>query len=174
MPLSPSDISTLEEIAFWCFIFGVPGGIAGWWKKWGATRHARKVELARIKYGRGPGPAEDGPLHHRDDDGDDWEEGPIPPIGSRPGRSRTSISYAVSRGQPPDVPDTALPAAVIPAPPGARPVRGVPGPCQHERIVPVITSDGELRRWACANYPRCMAWFPPDTAIYDGDYHGPE
>lgn len=60
-----------------------------------------------------------------------------------------------------------VPAAVIPAPPGAAPSRMVAGPCRHERIVPVISRDGDLLRWLCANYPRCEAVFPPGTAIYE-------
>lgn len=60
-----------------------------------------------------------------------------------------------------------MPAAVIPSPPGAMPVTGVPGACRHERILPVITRDGDVVRWICANYQRCDAEFPPDTAIYE-------
>lgn len=63
--------------------------------------------------------------------------------------------------------EVALPAAVIAAPPGATPVRGVPGPCRHEQIVPVIGDDGELKRWICKNWPRCDAEFPPDVAVYE-------
>jgi hypothetical protein len=63
----------------------------------------------------------------------------------------------------------ALPAAVIAAPPGARPVAGVPGKCRHERILPVVTVTGEVVRWVCANYPRCEAEFPADVAIYEPD-----
>ncbi len=63
----------------------------------------------------------------------------------------------------------ALPAAVIASPPGARPIRGVPGPCQHEQIIPVIGMDGELKRWVCANHLRCPAEFEPDIAIYEPD-----
>jgi hypothetical protein len=63
--------------------------------------------------------------------------------------------------------ETVLPAAVIPAPPGARPVTRAPGRCRHERIVPVISGDGELHRWICANYPRCAAKFPADVAVYE-------
>jgi hypothetical protein len=71
--------------------------------------------------------------------------------------------------------DMALPAAVIPAPPGARPVRGVPGQCRHERIVPVITDGGEVRKWICANWTRgCAAEFPPEIAVYEGDLDAPE
>lgn len=66
-------------------------------------------------------------------------------------------------------PRMAVPAAVIPAPPGAAPVSAVPGSCRHERIVPVITGDGEVVKWICANHPRCSAEFPPDTAIYAGE-----
>lgn len=66
--------------------------------------------------------------------------------------------------------DMALPAAVIPAPPGAQPVRGVPGQCRHEKIVPVITDGGEVRKWICASWTRgCAAEFPPEIAVYEGD-----
>lgn len=68
------------------------------------------------------------------------------------------------------LPAAGLPAAVIPTPPGAQPVRGVPGPCRHERIIPVIGADGELKRWVCANYPRCDAEFEPDVAIYEPEW----
>lgn len=64
------------------------------------------------------------------------------------------------------LPAYALPAAVIPAPPGAQPVHGIPGPCRHERIVPVIDDIGDLHKWICAN-TRCGAEFPPGTAIYE-------
>jgi hypothetical protein len=71
--------------------------------------------------------------------------------------------------------DMALPAAVIPAPPGALPVRGVPGQCRHERIIPVITDGGEVRKWICANWTRgCAAEFPPEIAVYEGDLDEPE
>jgi hypothetical protein len=60
-----------------------------------------------------------------------------------------------------------LPAAVIAAPPGALPVRGVPGECRHERIVPVIDGDGDLIKWVCANWSRCDAEFSKSVAIYD-------
>jgi hypothetical protein len=64
--------------------------------------------------------------------------------------------------------DMALPAAVIPAPPGAQPVRGVPGPCRHEKIVPVITREGEVVKWICANWTRgCDAEFPAGIAVYE-------
>jgi hypothetical protein len=68
---------------------------------------------------------------------------------------------------------TTLPAAVIPTPPGARPLQGTPGPCRHERIVPVIDGDGDVQRWICANFERCDAEFPPGTAMYEaGDSRG--
>jgi hypothetical protein len=67
-------------------------------------------------------------------------------------------------------PDLALPAAVIPAPPGV--ARTVPGPCRHEKIVPVIGADGELKRWVCANYPRCDAEFDKSVALYEPDEEG--
>lgn len=70
---------------------------------------------------------------------------------------------AVKAGREPVV----LPAAVIPSPPGAQPVHGVPGECRHERIVPVIDGTGELRKWVCANYPRCDAEFGKSVAIYE-------
>lgn len=59
-----------------------------------------------------------------------------------------------------------LPAAVIPSPPGVSRT-GVPGECRHERIVPVIDGTGELRKWVCANYPRCDAGFDKSVAIYE-------
>jgi hypothetical protein len=66
-----------------------------------------------------------------------------------------------------DEEDEALPAAVIPAPPSARPVRGVPGPCRHEKIIPVIGDDGEHKRWICANFQRCEAVFDKAVAVYE-------
>jgi hypothetical protein len=83
-------------------------------------------------------------------------------------------------GIPAEHPEAApVPAAVIPAPPGARVTNTsvVPGPCRHEKIVPVITGDGDVVRWLCANYPRCTAEFGPDTAVYEsapwgGDHPG--
>jgi hypothetical protein len=61
------------------------------------------------------------------------------------------------------------PHAVIPSPPGAKPVQITPGPCRHERIVPVINGSGELEKWVCANYPRCLAEFDKSVAIYAED-----
>jgi hypothetical protein len=86
--------------------------------------------------------------------------------------ARRGIPYrraaaAVSLPRDDDEDEAALPAAVIPSPPSARPVRGVPGACRHERIIPVIAADGELKRWICANYPRCEAEFGKDIAIYE-------
>ena len=178
--MSPSDVSAVEDIVLWCLIFGVPGTVLTWWRRVGSTRHARKVELARIKYGREPGPA-----------AEDSEQDnpffippipPIPPIPGPAGANRpypTSASggpvnwpYTASGGQLSE-PDTALPAAVIPSPPGAQPVRGVPGQCRHERIVPVITGDGVLRRWICANFPRCSAKFDASIAMYEPDDEDP-
>ena len=60
----------------------------------------------------------------------------------------------------------AVPAAVIPLPPSAYPLTGAPGACRHEKIVPVITGDGEHVRWLCAN-PRCLARFDKSVAIYE-------
>jgi hypothetical protein len=60
-----------------------------------------------------------------------------------------------------------VPAAVVPLPPSAQPVTRVPGPCRHEKIVPVITLDGEHVRWVCNN-PRCTAEFPASVAVYEG------
>jgi hypothetical protein len=67
----------------------------------------------------------------------------------------------------------ALPAAGIPAPPGARAPAGVPGPCQHEAIVPVIAGDGELQEWICRNFERCDARFHKSVAVYAPDAAGP-
>jgi hypothetical protein len=82
---------------------------------------------------------------------------------AKAGQPYTGARPAVMAGMP----DVALPAAAIAAPPSARPAVAVPGPCQHEKIIPVITADGELVRWVCANYPRCDAKFPPSTALYE-------
>jgi len=60
-----------------------------------------------------------------------------------------------------------VPSAVIASPPGARPARGVPGPCRHEEIVPVISQYGKVLRWLCANHDRCEAVFPADTSLYE-------
>jgi hypothetical protein len=59
-----------------------------------------------------------------------------------------------------------LPAACIPAPPSARPSLHVPSACRHEKILPVITQDGDHVRWVCAN-PRCKAEFPASVAVYE-------
>lgn len=60
----------------------------------------------------------------------------------------------------------AVPAAVIPLPPSAYPLNHAPGACRHEKILPVITGDGEHVRWLCAN-PRCDAEFPAGVAVYE-------
>jgi hypothetical protein len=87
-------------------------------------------------------------------------------------RRRLELAYARAahrmRSEPALHPDAEpLPSAVIPAPPGAFPANRVPGRCRHERIVPVITDGGDVRRWLCANYPRCTAEFDADTALYE-------
>lgn len=79
-------------------------------------------------------------------------------------RAKAGLPYPDVSSRPSEA---MVPAAVMPAPPGAAPTRTVPGPCRHEKIVPVIAGDGELLRWVCANYPRCDAQFPPGTAIYE-------
>jgi hypothetical protein len=63
--------------------------------------------------------------------------------------------------------EPSLPDAVRPLPPSAYPRARVPGACRHEKILPVITLDGELVRWSCAN-PRCMAEFDRSVAMYEG------
>jgi hypothetical protein len=85
-------------------------------------------------------------------------------------RHRRRVELAlILAGQHPGTPVTIeapLPAAVIPYPPGARPA-GVPGECQHERIVPVLSNGGDLLRWVCANYVRCEAWWDRSIAVYE-------
>jgi hypothetical protein len=115
-----------------------------------ALRHQRRVELAYAKSGKlypGAAASPSAPhLRYQADTG--WVYYPVPDSG-----------------------EFELPAAVIPAPPGAQPVRRVPGPCRHEKIVPVFTdlegnSEMTLVRWVCAN-PRCDAEFPAGVAIYE-------
>lgn len=60
-----------------------------------------------------------------------------------------------------------LPAAAVAAPPGAQPVTGIPGACRHERVIPVIGADGDLKRWICANHGRCAAEFDKSIAVYE-------
>jgi len=87
-------------------------------------------------------------------------------------RRQVELLYAAA-GRPPAnvrvIPDQGIPqpAAAIPAPPGARSARGIPGPCRHEQIIPVINGGGDVLRWICANYPRCEADFPAGTAVYE-------
>ena len=115
-------------------------------------RHKRRVELARAQNGLNP----DGKI-------------------ARPPACPTWWG-----ADPPDWWPWTPPAAAIASPPGARRLpgtatfRGEPGPCRHERLIPVITEDGEVRRWVCANHQRCEAVFPPDTALYEpkGETHG--
>lgn len=103
-------------------------------------RHQRRVELALARSGqryRRPGELA----------GDEY----VPPAATGPG---------LADGE------CAPPAATIPLPPSAYPLTVTPGSCRHEKIVPVITLDGELRRWMCAN-PRCTAEFDKSVAIYE-------
>jgi hypothetical protein len=117
------------------------------------VRHRRRVELELARRGL------------------PWPDDPPPP-GLAQFAERWTLATAAGR------PAVVLPAAVIPAPPGAQPVlgpgspvwtglTGAPGACRHERIVPVIGSDGELHRWVCANFPRCDAKFDKSVAVYD-------
>jgi hypothetical protein len=140
-------VTGVLEVAF---VLGVLG-LVGWWLSRGARRrealadereelaHRRAVEMELAKQGV-------------------MMQGPV--AGARPA-ARPEFS-----GQP--ATEWTLPAAVIPTPPGAQPYpQGVPGPCRHEKIIPVFDGDGETLRWICANSPRCEAVFPPSTAIYE-------
>lgn len=134
-------------VLIWIWILGGFGWAADHWRRAVAARreaaeirHQRHVEIELARRGISPGRQEE----THDDLAARWTQ-------------------AVSAGRKP----VALPAAVIPAPPGSRPVSGSPGPCRHERIVPVITDDGELMRWVCANYPRCDAQFHSSVAVYE-------
>lgn len=126
-------------IAFWLF----SGSVAGAYRR-SVRRHRKATEIR----------------HRRRVEIELARQGVTYPARGK-GKSR---DYIGNGGQP----ATGLPAAAIASPPGAQPVRGVPGPCRHERIIPVIGDDGELKRWICANYPRCDAEFEPDIAIYEG------
>jgi hypothetical protein len=79
-------------------------------------------------------------------------------------RHRRRVELAMAR--PGHAAEFAVPAAVQPLPPSAYPLTAAPGSCRHEKIVPVITSDGEHVRWLCAN-PRCLARFDKSVAIYE-------
>lgn len=84
-------------------------------------------------------------------------------------RARAGTSGQVADHPVPLSVGTPLPAAVIPSPPGVQPPAGIPGDCRHEKIVPVIDGDGELRNWICANWPRCDAVFDKSVAVYADD-----
>jgi hypothetical protein len=99
-------------------------------------------------------------------------------------RRRLELEYARSGLTPPGKKEKAspvnaaedddeVPAAITAAPPGTRPVLPVPGKCRHERIIPAITGDGTVQRWVCANWPRCAAEFPADTALYEAGGDSP-
>jgi hypothetical protein len=142
-------------ILIWIWILGGFGWAADHWRRAVAARrdaaeirHRRQVELALIRHGR----QADLELLRRG--------------GRQEGLSQSFTerwSQAVEDSHRP----AAVPAAVIPTPPGQGPVTASPGPCRHERIVPVITDGGELVRWICANYPRCDAQFSKSVAIYE-------
>lgn len=141
----------------WLTGIGVIWGLSaiGSWRR---RAHKRKVELILARQGIVPPP----PEKKAEDDDDDEFWGPGGFWGDEGDEDKPAapvISISVKRGHRP------LPAAAIPSPPSVRP--SVPGPCRHEKIVPVITRDGELVKWLCANYARCDAEFPRDTAVYD-------
>jgi hypothetical protein len=141
-------------IVIWLWILGGFGAAGEWLRRVRhgsrrarALRHQRRVELAYAKAGR--------PYPRR-------TARPVAPL--TPPEARVYQPVA-------DAGEFELPAAVIPAPPGAQPVRRVPGPCRHEKIVPVFTdlegnSEMTLVRWVCAS-TRCDAEFPAGVAIYE-------
>jgi hypothetical protein len=178
--LSGSDVFWIAVIFFVVFsgISGTLRRIRNNRRRAAEVRHRRRVQLAM---------AEAGTLRPEDlDEYDDVDDGsgpgvspippiprippipPIPPIGVGgshvgPGRRRPAAP------RPPRRDEAVVPAAVIPAPPSARPRQRVIGQCVHDAIVPVITRRGELTKWVCANYPRCLAEFPADVAVYEAD-----
>lgn len=156
-------------IIIWAWILGFFGFCEETLRRFGARRrrrgelkHQRAVELALARRGlvRLPAPGKPRPpapaVLYDDwddlDDEDDWDE---------PHRLYRPLGDS----------EFELPAAVIPAPPSAQPVRRVPGPCRHEKIAPVFTDleghgDMTLVRWVCAS-PRCDAEFPAGIAVYE-------
>lgn len=135
-------------------------------------KHQRAVELALARRGlvrhqpAAPARARP-PVPVIPDDADDWDEDDD--WDDEDDLDEEDEPHRVYR--PRGDSEFALPAAVIPAPPAAQPVRQVPGPCRHEKIVPVFTdleghSDMTLVRWVCAS-PRCDAEFPAGIAVYE-------
>lgn len=132
-------------IILWMWILGVFGSVADWRRKTLAARRRHKVEMEYARRGL-PSPYAK------------------PPKPARPAATGTT-GPSVSGGGLPMPEYMLLPAAAIPAPPSAR-MTG-PGPCRHEKIIPVIGTDGELHRWICANFQRCDAVFDKSVAIYE-------
>lgn len=162
------NLDDVVVIIFWVWLIG--GSVAGTtWEavrrarrrrrleKAAAVRHRREVELALARHGQLL-PTSTGAIV-------------VPPAEAAKGKGGKGkggkAEADVSGWQAPAWPKiTAVPAAVIPSPPSAKPLLPVPGECRHERIVPAITGDGDVVAWLCANAPRCEAQFPPGIAVY--------
>jgi hypothetical protein len=132
-------------ILFW--VFG--GGIAESWRRMIRNRRQHQINMAYARRGLPP-PRQI--VVYRDPDDEGWDEGD-----------------AEDWDEDDEDQKVVVPAAVQPTPPGAKPVRVVPGPCQHESVVPVINDEGYLEKWICKNYPRCTAEFDRSIAMYAGD-----
>lgn len=126
------------------WIFG--GGVAESWRRAVRNRRQHQLNMAYARQGLPPPRAVVVYRDPGDDDDEDDEDDE-------------------------EDPRAVLPAAVQPTPPSAKPVRGVPGPCRHESIVPVIDDTGYLHKWVCANYPRCDAEFDRSVALYEPAAH---
>lgn len=127
-------------VLLWMWVLGVFGTIGEHWRKAVARRRQHQINMTYAR--RGIPPPYSGAASAKDYL-DEWDE-----------EDEEYEEY-----------ELVLPAAAIPSPPSAR--HSGPGPCQHEKIVPVIDDDGELLRWICANYPRCEAEFHKSVAIYE-------
>ena len=162
-------------ILLWMWILGILGELGTWNRKRVAARRQHEINMARTKRGLPVAPAAPA-----DDDG--WDpDAPglhIKAPGFRlqvTGTTGPSVSGTLDRNLKPvqhtwpdpdwDETEREIPAAVIPSPPSAR--RTGPGPCPHDKIIPVIGTDGELLRWICANWPRCDARFHKSIAVYE-------